>query len=214
VRKYYYNGNFSYITTGMGRLETRSAGANFRIEYQNGDNLNIDYDRSYELLEAPFRIAQDVSIPTGAYGFGQYSGSYQFGPQRWVSGTLGVSRGSFYTGDQTAASYRGRIAVHPQLALEPAISINWIELPQGNFTTKLLSTRATLPLTSRMFISALLQYNSSTNSFNTNVRLRWEYRPGSELFVVLTEGRNTLANGYPALDTRGFVVKINRLFRL
>jgi hypothetical protein len=214
VRKYYYNGNFSYITTGTGRLETRAAGANFRIEYQNGDNLNIDYDRSYELLEAPFRITQSVSIPPGAYGFGQYSASYQFGQQRWVSGTLAASRGSFYTGDQTAASYRGRIAVHPQLALEPGISINWIDLPQGTFATKLLSTRATAPLTPRMFISALLQYNSSTNSFSTNVRLRWEYRPGSELFVVLTEGRNTLGAGYPTLDTRGFVVKINRLFRL
>jgi hypothetical protein len=214
VRKYYYNGNFSYITTGAGRLETRAAGANFRIEYQNGDNLNLDYDRSYELLESPFRIAQTVSIPPGAYGFGQYSANYQFGQQRWVSGTLAVSKGSFYTGDQTAASYRGRIAVHPHLALEPGISINWIDLRQGAFSTKLLSTRATAPLTPRMFVSTLLQYNSSTHAFSTNVRFRWEYKPGSELFVVLTEGRNTLAAGYPTLDTRGFVVKLNRLFRL
>ena len=214
VRKYYYNGNFSYITTGTGRLETRAAGANFRIEYQNGDNLNVDYDHSYELLESPFRIATGVVIPVGGYSFGQYSASYQLGQQRPISGTVSLSSGSFYTGDQTAASYRGRIAVHPQLALEPGISFNWIDLPQGTFTTKLLSTRATAPLTPRMFISALLQYNSSANAFSTNVRLRWEYQPGSELFVVLTEGRNTLGAGYPLLETRGFVVKINRLFRL
>ena len=214
VRKYYYNGNFSYITTGTGRLETRAAGANFRIEYQNGDNLNVDYDHSYELLESPFRIATGVVISVGGYSFGQYAASYQLGQQRPISGTVSLSSGSFYTGDQTAASYRGRIAVHPQLALEPGISFNWIDLPQGTFTTKLLSTRATAPLTPRMFISALLQYNSSANAFSTNVRLRWEYQPGSELFVVLTEGRNTLGAGYPLLETRGFVVKINRLFRL
>ena len=32
--------------------------------------------------------------------------------------------------------------------------------------------------------------------------------------VVVTEGRNTAGPGYPLLETRGFVVKINRLFRL
>jgi hypothetical protein len=65
-----------------------------------------------------------------------------------------------------------------------------------------------------MFASVLLQYNSSNNSFSSNARFRWEYQPGSELFVVFTEGRNTLGPGYPDLDTRGFVVKINRLFRM
>ena len=100
------------------------------------------------------------------------------------------------------------------LALEPAVSINWIDLPQGEFTTRLISTRATAPLTPRMYVSALFQYNSSNNAFSTNARLRWEYQPGSELFVVLTEGRNTLGPGYPLLETRGFVVKINRLIRM
>ena len=125
-----------------------------------------------------------------------------------------MTSGTFYTGNQTAASYRGRIAIHPQLALEPSISFNWIDLPPGTFTTKLFSTRATAPLTPRMYVSALFQYNSSANAFSTNVRLRWEYQPGSELFVVLTEGRNTIGAGSPVLESRGFVVKINRLFRL
>jgi hypothetical protein len=89
-----------------------------------------------------------------------------------------------------------------------------VDLPEGRFTTKLVSTRATAPLTPRMYVSALLQYNSTNSSFNSNVRFRWEYQPGSELFVVFTEGRNTSLSGFPALDTRGFVVKINRLLRL
>ena len=46
-----------------------------------------------------------------------------------------------------------------------------------------------------------------------NVRLRWEYQPGSELFVVYTEQRDAHAVGFPELANRTFVVKINRLFR-
>ena len=214
VRKYYYQGGIDYFTTGSGRLETRLAGAAFRAEFQNGDNFIVDHGRSYELLAAPFRIAPGVTIPVGGYGFAGSGVSYQLGQQRPLSGTVSVSRGTFYTGHQTSASYRGRIPLHPQLALEPVISFNWIDLPQGEFTTTLLSTRATAPLTPRMYVSALLQYNSSANAFSTNARLRWEYQPGSELFVVLTEGRNTIGAGSPVLESRGFVVKINRLFRL
>jgi hypothetical protein len=69
-------------------------------------------------------------------------------------------------------------------------------------------------VTPLLFVSALLQYNSGTNAVVSNVRLRWEYRPGSELFVVLNEQRDTLARSFPALANRALIVKVNRLFRL
>ena len=64
-----------------------------------------------------------------------------------------------------------------------------------------------------MFTSALLQYNSSSHSVSANVRLRWEYRPGSEFFVVYNEDRDTLAPRFPQLSGRALILKINRLFR-
>ena len=61
--------------------------------------------------------------------------------------------------------------------------------------------------------SALLQYNSSTDTVASNVRLRWEYAPGSELFVVYNEQRDTLARRFPTLTNRAVIVKVKRLFR-
>ena len=58
-----------------------------------------------------------------------------------------------------------------------------------------------------------MQYNSSNDSLGANVCFRWEYQPGSELFVVYNEQRDTLTPRYPALENRAFIVKINRLFR-
>ena len=71
----------------------------------------------------------------------------------------------------------------------------------------------TYTITTRMFVSALIQYASRTNSVTSNARLRWEYIPGSELFVVYSDGRNTLTPGFPQLDNRSFVVKFTRLLR-
>ena len=101
----------------------------------------------------------------------------------------------------------------PQLSVEPGFSFNRIALPEGRFTTQLVTTRTTYTVTPLMFVSALVQYNSSNDSLGVNVRFRWEYRPGSELFVVYNEQRNTLTPRFPELENRAFIIKINRLFR-
>ena len=77
-----------------------------------------------------------------------------------------------------------------------------------------MTGRATYTVTPRMSASALMQYNSTASTFNTNIRFRWEYQPGSDLFVVLTDNRDTLTTGFPALRNRAFIVKFTRLFRM
>jgi len=64
-----------------------------------------------------------------------------------------------------------------------------------------------------MFVSSLVQYNSTTHLASTNLRFRWEYRPGSEFFIVYNEERPTLGGGFSSIRDRGLVVKINRLLR-
>jgi hypothetical protein len=88
-----------------------------------------------------------------------------------------------------------------------------VRLPEGDFLARLVSARTTYTVTPMVFVSGLVQYNSSNNALGANIRLRWEYEPGSELFVVYNEGRDTLLRGAPTLESRAFVVKINRLFR-
>ena len=64
-----------------------------------------------------------------------------------------------------------------------------------------------------MFFTGFLQYNSSNDAIGANLRLRWEYQPGSELFVVYTEERDTLTRAFPEIINRAFTVKVTRLFR-
>jgi len=100
-----------------------------------------------------------------------------------------------------------------QLSVEPTFSINQVDVSTGEFTAKLFGSRVTYTMTPLMFVSALMQYNSSTNIFATNARFRWEYSPGSELFLVYNDQRDTIGPSYPDLVNRAFIVKINRVFR-
>jgi hypothetical protein len=97
--------------------------------------------------------------------------------------------------------------------VEPTYSLNRVSLVQGDFTSHLGAARVIYTMTPLMFVSALVQYNSAGHTVSTNARLRWEYRPGSELFVVYNEERDALGRGIPDLANRAIVVKLNRLFR-
>ena len=64
-----------------------------------------------------------------------------------------------------------------------------------------------------MSFSGLLQFNSSNDSLSSNLRFRWEYQAGSELFLVYSDQRDTGLGGTPLLENRAVVFKVNRLFR-
>jgi hypothetical protein len=140
-------------------------------------------------------------------------GSFTFGPQRKVSGTATAMHGSFYDGTVTEVSWRSRVEFSPQFYAEPTITMNHVDVPWGRGYSNLVSSRLTYTLTPRMFVSGLVQYQSRVDSVSTNARFRWEYRPGSELFVVYSDGRSTLTRGVPDVQNRSFVVKVTRLLQ-
>jgi hypothetical protein len=215
IRKYVYDGAIEYIENGAGRLETRERALEFALEFQNADRFTVNYTNSYEYLPAPFPIGGGVILPIGSYDFDTFRIGYNLAQQRVVSANLTAEFGTFYNGHKTTISAaRGRVPITNQLSVEPTYSINYVSLVEGEFTTHLVGSRVTYSMTPLMFVSALIQFNSGIGAVSTNARFRWEYQPGSELFVVYNEERNTMTQSFPSLNNRAFIVKINRLFRL
>jgi hypothetical protein len=215
IRKFTYQGEIDYYENLSGRVETRELTGQFGIEFQNSDELELIYSDWFEGIVQPFTIARGVTIPAGGYNFEELRAAYSLGRQRPVSGTVFFEGGSFWNGDRrTFGASAARVQLSSQLSIEPGLSVNRVELPAGSFTSTLATSRVTYTVTPLMFVSGLLQYNSSSNTVSANVRLRWEYQPGSELFVVYNESRDTLVPRFPGLQNRALVVKVNRLFRL
>ena len=219
VRQLTFEGSIDYFETAdRGTLETRARTFDFNTEFENSDNFGVVVSNNFEYLDTPFEIGPDVTLGGGGYGFTNTTVSYTLGGQRRTSGGLEYTAGQFWNGNiKTLAFTRGRVNLLDQFSIEPNISVNWIDLPEGKFNTTLVSSRFNYAFTPRMFAGALVQYNSSSDVVSANLRLRWEYRPGSELFLVYTEERDTdtlTPDRYSELRNRGFVVKINRLFQM
>jgi hypothetical protein len=214
LRRLSWQGTFDYITnSAASQLENRIFDGSFTTEFNNSDTATVGYMQQYELLPANFPISPGVILPAGSYDWNTIRASYGLGNQRKVSGTVSASAGSFYDGTRLTGGYNGRVSFSPRFVLEPSLSLNRVELPYGDFNANLLSTRIVITPGPRMQVSSLLQWNASANTLTASARLRWEYTPGSELFVVYSDGRNTASALNPGLLTQTFAVKITRLFR-
>jgi hypothetical protein len=213
VRKLFYNASGDYITGATGGVQSEEYQGQFNAEFNSGDFFKTEVTHAFEAIVEPFDVARGVQVPAGQYRFTQTKVSYDMGLQRRVSGGITLGRGSFYGGTLTEATWRGRVEFTPQLYAEPTLSWNRVDAPFGTGNANLVSTRLTYTVTPRMFVAALVQYQSLSASMSTNLRFRWEYQPGSELFVVYSDGRTTVGRGYPTMENRSFVVKYTKLFR-
>lgn len=216
IRQLTFQPNLQYIENERaGFVESRQRGGDFRIDFESSDQFSFTFTDSYENLVEDEEISGAI-IGAGRYSFRDVQASYFMGPNRPVLGRVSVRRGSYYDGDITSLGLsQGRITVVPQLSLEPSVSFNWIDLPEGQLGRHVALTRVTYTMTPRAFVSGLVQYNSGSNTFSTNIRLRWEWAPGSELFLVYSEDRDTDVLGRRTqLAGRGFVFKVTRLLQL
>jgi hypothetical protein len=214
IRRFVFQGEFDYIEgEPTGVLETRRMQGQFTTEFEAGDEIQVEYNRQYEFLPEEFEIYEGIVLPVGAYDFQDVRLLYRFGPQRAVPGNASFRTGSFFGGERQEIAYNARVEVSPSFSIEPNLRFNFVDLPQGKFRTDLASSRFNWTLSPRLAIISLIQYNSSNDSLSSSVRLRWEYEPGSDFFVVYTDGRTTDVEGFPRLEARTFAIKFTKLFR-
>ncbi len=213
VRKLTWEVGVDHFADGRSALESRRQSARFEIEMENSDQISVERVHEFERIDEAFAISSDLDIMPGRYSFESQRLTYQSGPQRPISANLSYQWGDFYDGSIRALTVNeGRIVVSNHLSLEPGVSVNWLDLPRGESTQAVFLLRADYAFTPRMFVSSLFQYNEAEGTLSSNLRFRWEYAPGSELFLVWTDERDTGPRG-SGLRTRGLVIKATRLLR-
>jgi len=215
IRRLDWEAGYDYITDGRRtRVENRQASGTFQIDFHSSDQATLDYTHDFEYLPRAFQIAPGITLPIGGYDYDTVRLTYELGQQRRVSGRVSVATGTFYDGNKKEANFTsGRIALSPRLSVEPGVTMNWVDLPYGSFENRLMTARGIFTPSPRMLISSLTQYNASDHSVSSSVRLRWEYIPGSEFFVVYSDGRNTAEALVPGLVNRSVALKLTRLLR-
>jgi hypothetical protein len=199
---------WTYTTDLQGRLESREGRGALGVSFLDRSSLNFSYTRSFERLDAPFRVQDDVSIPVGDYTFGQGSVSYRSSQGKALSGNATVSGGGFYDGSRYSVSGGVRWQPDYHLVLDVDATHNAVTAQGTSFSADLYSARLQYAWTTTLNFSGFVQYNQDADELVTNLRANFIHAPLSDLFFLFTERRST--GGLGVLE-RFFTVKVTRL---
>jgi hypothetical protein len=202
-----------YVTTTDGRMQDWELSLSAGPEFESGDGFHAMFDLGEVQLDEGFWLADSIPIDTGRY---DATGARLFlnsSRHRALVGELRLGWEHFFGGDRWFVEPSVSLSPSPQVALELANEWNRVDLPNGELTTNITSFRFGYAFSTKLTTNALVQYNSLDRAFSVNLRLDFIHRPGSDLFVVLTEGRGVEDRLWDLAD-RGFTVKLTYLLRL
>jgi hypothetical protein len=180
-------------------LETNTSSLTWDFRFRNGATARWFAEWTREQLDAGFQVG-GLPVPAGTYEF--MAGSLRFGTSSGSDFQVGgsIDGGGYFDGHRLGASANLSWNPGPELALAVEGVANRIELPAGRQDVLISRLRIGTALGRRLTANAFIQHNSSGKVITPNIRLRFNAREGSDLFLVYNEALNTdLLPGDPDL---------------
>ena len=204
----------TYTTDQTNRLVGRQHHLMLGTTLRDDTFINVIYQETLDVLDVPFRIRPNVTIPVGSYDMKEWIVSFNTSPGRRLYQRLTVSPVDFYGGSRLNLSAAAGARVSSRFSTEVQYSRNDVKMPWGDFLVNLSTLRVDYTFSPRMTVRSLTQYNTSTHEFSNNVRFNFIYRPGSDIYVVYNDLSQT---GLPAdifgRKDRQFVLKATYLLQ-
>jgi hypothetical protein len=88
-----------------------------------------------------------------------------------------------------------------------------ITLPTGDVEIQIYALNVTLNFTPDMQLKTQTQYDNISEAFGVSARYRWEFLPGSELFVALGESGELFNGAHYRSSTTQASLRIGHLMR-
>lgn len=157
----------------------------FELTNHYGDRLEIHYQFLDEYLDAPFTISEGVTIPVGKYAWEQYCVSASSGEYRQVTAEASYCGGDFFDGTLSTPGLSLIYRPNAHFKFSAGYFLSDIELPYGDFMTRLASLRADIAFNTHWYWENHVQYDNVTYGLGVNSILRWIPRAGREMVLVV-----------------------------
>lgn len=176
-----------YHSASDGRLVESFTELYVDFLFQNGALIYPDLQHFHQRLEAPFEPVDGVQIPAGSYDYWRYNLYAASDPSAPLSGTVNLLTGGYYDRTLDEVSLAARVSPSPRAALGLTYDLSRVRGNGPTVTTHLLGPQLRLALDPRTQLTGFYQYNSEARLSSANVRLTWEFRPLSYLYVVYND---------------------------
>ncbi len=185
-------------------VQTQEWQTTFRATFHNGSYTDDDIvDVFAQRLTEPFNIYKNVFIPIGVYNWVRHQLTYGTAEDKRLTLRFFERFGGYYNGHLNEA--RVRATYRPSERLSLALSPQWnrfrLPISGGDFSVVFGALETDYAFSRFLSLSTILQINTAnTQGASANIRLRWNYRPDSDFFVIYTAGQRfaSLAAANPA----------------
>lgn len=192
IRELQFEGFILHAPDTLGQVSTQEWQGTFRAELNNGGYTDDDIaDVFTQRITAPFHIYKSVFIPNGIYHFARHQFTYGSGQDRKLTYNFFERFGGYYGGSLN--EFRVRANYRPTAKFSISASETWdrfrLPLPNGNFSVVLASLQGNYSFNRFLTFTSLLQMDTSNaQAVSANLRLRYNYRPDSDLYVIYNVG--------------------------
>jgi hypothetical protein len=171
-------------------VQTQEWQGTFRAEFHSGAYTDDDIaDVFTQRITTPLNIYKNIFIPNGLYHFARHQLTYGSRQDRRFTYNFFERFGDYYGG--TLNEFRVRANYRPTAKFSVSASQTWnrFRLPQGDFSVDLASLQGNYSFSRFLTLSSTLQMDTAnTQAMSANVRLRYNYRPDSDLFIIYNVG--------------------------
>jgi len=174
-------------------VQTQEWQTTFRAEFHNGSYTDDDIvDVFAQRLTTPFNIYKNVNIPVGVYNWTRHQLTYGSPQDRRLTVRFFERFGSYYNGRLNEFRVRATYRANERLSF--SVGPQWnrfrLPLPDGNFSVVFGALETDYAFSRFLSLSTILQVDTANaQAASANIRLRWNYHPDSDLYVIYTAGQ-------------------------
>ena len=220
VREMQFEGFILHAPDTHGVVQTQEWQTTFRADFHNGSYTDDDIvDVFAQRLIIPFNIYKNVNIPVGVYNWTRHQLTYGSPEDRRLTVRFFERFGSYYNGRLNEFRVRATYRANERLSFSADPQWNRFRLPlaNGDFSVVFGALETDYAFSRFVSLSTILQVDTANaQAASANIRLRWNFRPDSDLYVIYTAGQKfaSLAAVSPAqFYENRFVVKYTYSFR-
>jgi hypothetical protein len=164
------------------------------VDFQDGSSITDLLPRhEIQVLESPLNLPGGLVVPPGRYQWWYYPFRYAFNPARKVSGAFEYRHQVDYYGKggrRQSWDMEANLNLSNHVLAEISYSINRIKRPEGQpVNVHVMNNRLNINFSRKWMTSTVFQYSNTRDLIGVNFRLRYNYRSGDDLYVVLNSFR-------------------------
>ncbi len=210
----------SFWRNGVNKYNQAFYTGNYGFRWKNGASLTPGIRLQYDDITESFDIADIATIPIRSYLYTSAITEFASPTSSPFIVNGEIQSGRFFDGIKHSLKISPVYNISSSLRMDFTYEFNSVNFSSRNqkFDTHIARLKGLVMFSTKLSVSAFVQYNSLDNLFLGNIRLRYNPKEGNDLFIVY----NTDVNGdraefnpmLPVTNQGSVLVKYSYTFRL